>query len=252
MQVLVWQIGSGKTYNLVKSFERLPHTEVVSLLSSIITSLCSEWCVLLTDVDISVLILLRLPKGLKTVNCDGILVSVFLSAHNNANFSPSSASLSHPVLRILHFFEHVAESSSLCQAVLDSGYFDMLIRMYASRFHSKSIPFVWQKDTHSILLLWCRYTVYNLCGQCDIAKSVSCINLYCLLRPDSNQNPHITWRRLGRSDIVVRRLDSLWTHFHVLVSPYGLHPTVELVNICVEILEFSGYFNLKYYVIYIF
>jgi hypothetical protein len=158
----------------------------------------------------------------------------------------------HPASPVIDFVTKLAQINY--QAVLDSGFLDMLLCMYVCNFSSSETVVLFPQQLtiktdsdHSAMLEACTAVLEMLCQQADALAVVSA-HPVCTLWPKSRalldlfgrrskKERYLQWREMG-TDVVARRLVAL-------PALLQLHMTkrksdfAQLTDVCVDIVEFS-------------
>lgn len=178
--------------------------------------------------------------------------NIFLTASNVGQAQPYMPI--HPCLRLIQFLEaSCRRSPRAIKALLESSFSDALLCMYCARFASRSITTRWgcgmqslrevSQSYHSLLDILLSQPHSYLSGR----RSV--IALQRLASSDHARSPHperhLVWRDMD-PQLVSKRLDFIWANFESLVDidicrlvPYERHTTSDLIDICIDLLEFT-------------
>ncbi|KIM86350.1 hypothetical protein PILCRDRAFT_322932 [Piloderma croceum F 1598] len=217
LRVLLVQIAMRQTHHLLRGLLKWPSIEIALFISEILTCMPVDW----------------LPPG--TDNYANLTDAYFSSQQSNEN---------HPASPLVDFIMIVAKvNQATCQAVLRSGFLDMLLCMYACNFIS---------STHSVgeirgdrntlfeavcaaLVMLCRdpdadgvISAHPICGLWPMDQSLR------ILLGGRIQRRQRLWRQLGH-DIVMRRISSLAK----MLGTTEVLDLAELTDARIDIFEFS-------------
>jgi hypothetical protein len=191
----------------------------------------------------------RLPPNTISGDMNMELMQAYVSRMNTGTLRGEY----HPASPLVDFITELARTNY--QAVLDSGFLDMLLCMYACNFSSgeTTSPFTRRlaskigSDHNTALLEACSALLAILCQHADALVVVSahplCVlwpknrNLLFLFGRRSNERC-LQWRELG-SVIVAHRLAALPDLLQLPIMDKA--DFSQLTDVCVDIVEFSRY-----------
>jgi hypothetical protein len=156
----------------------------------------------------------------------------------------------HPASPLIDFITEVARFNN--QAVLDSGFLDMLLCMYVCNFSSGNPAFPYtqrlidrMRSDRGAILASCTAAL-ELLSETSDALAVISAHPVCILWPKNrtllfqfgrrSNERHLQWRYLG-TVVAVRRLAALSEH--LLLPMTKKSDLSRLIDICVDIVEFS-------------
>jgi hypothetical protein len=155
----------------------------------------------------------------------------------------------HPASPFIDFIVSLSQINySVCQAVLDAGFLDMLLCMYVCNFACNIPLYHGIVGVHgkSKMMEACTDALLQLCEYPGAFTIVSAHPL-CAIWPKNRplilrlghreQNRHLTWRKLGPL-VVTRRLASL-PDFLELQIPENDLPDYLLTEACTDLVDFA-------------
>ena len=162
----------------------------------------------------------------------------------NAYFSPQELTTVHPASHIVNFIASLFRvNQATCQAVLQSGFLDVLLCLYASNFTSNIPSFGDMTVGRKALMEDISDALVILCRQSDARAFLSAHPIRALwplnqplrsILGDQTAERQTVWRQLG-SAIATRRISSLSKTIHATDI---LYPD-ELEDNIVDITKFS-------------
>jgi hypothetical protein len=152
----------------------------------------------------------------------------------------------HPASPIIDFITELMQINY--QAVLDSGFLDVLLCMYVSGFSSGDSWFVsLKRPGHSGILEPCSAALEMLCKPID-AMEVFSSHPICVLWPKNRvllflfgrrlKERHLQWRAMD-TVVVARRLAAAQPELEQLSLSTGRSNFSRLMDLCIDIVEFS-------------